>query len=78
MIEQTIDAIFENGVFRPLLPINEAIAEGQQVQIVIKAPESPAEILELARDVYAGLSEEEITAVEQIALNRQHFFTEDG
>jgi hypothetical protein len=65
-------------VFRPLLPIHEAIAEGQQVQIIIKAPESPAEILELAQDVYAGLSEEEITAIEQIAIDRQHFFTEKG
>jgi predicted DNA-binding antitoxin AbrB/MazE fold protein len=72
MIEQTVDAVFENGMFRPLLPINETIAEGQQVQLVIKAPESPTEILELALDVYAGLTEEEITEIEQIALDPQH------
>ncbi len=44
----TIQAVFENGVFRPLAPLS--LPEGQQVQVVIAvegttAPENAASIL---------------------------------
>ena len=37
----TIQAVFENGVFRPLAPLS--LPEGQQVQVVIAAEEIRAE-----------------------------------
>jgi predicted DNA-binding antitoxin AbrB/MazE fold protein len=76
MIQQTVEAIFENGVFRPLHSVDEAISEGQQVQLLIRMPETPEEILALAKDVYTGLTEAEIDEIEQIALDRQDFFRE--
>jgi len=36
---------------------------------------TPNQILELAAQVYDGLSDEEIATVEQIALDRSHFST---
>jgi predicted DNA-binding antitoxin AbrB/MazE fold protein len=35
-----IDAIFENGVFRPVVPLN--LPEGRQVQVVVDVGDSPA------------------------------------
>jgi predicted DNA-binding antitoxin AbrB/MazE fold protein len=74
MIKQTFDAVFENGVFRPLAPLDVPISEGQQVRLVMEAPESPEEILELAMHIYDNLSEEQIEEIEQIILNRRNFF----
>lgn len=74
MVTQTLDAVFENGVFRPLTPLNIAIPEGQQVRLVVEAIESPAEALALAIQVYDGLSEKQIDEIEQIILKRRNFF----
>ena len=73
MIQQIIDAIFENSVFRPLKPIDDRILEGQQVQLIVQSSESSEDILALAADVYGGLGEEEIDEIEQIALDRGDF-----
>lgn len=73
MNTQVCDAIFENGVFRPLTPPTEVIDEGQQVRLVVEAP-SKADILKLAAQVHEGLSDEEIEGIEQIALDRRDFF----
>jgi predicted DNA-binding antitoxin AbrB/MazE fold protein len=64
---QTLEAIYENGNFRPLKA--PQLAEGQFVQLVIQSQSatSPDEILLIAASVYEGLSEPEIQAVEQIA-----------
>jgi ribulose-5-phosphate 4-epimerase/fuculose-1-phosphate aldolase len=43
MIKQVFDAVFENGVFRPLVPLDVPLPEGQQVRLVVEAPESPSE-----------------------------------
>jgi len=77
MAQQTVDAIFENGVFRPLIPASVSIPEGHQVQLIIRVPESSEEILALAMNVYAGLTEEEVDEIEQIALDRREFFSEE-
>ncbi len=76
MIQQTVEAIFENGVFRPLDRVDETISEGQQVQLLIQMPETPEDILALAEEVYTGLTDAEIDEIEQIALDRQDFFRE--
>lgn len=66
-MKQTINAIYEKGVFRPLE--NFAISEGKQVRLTVETSSEP-DLLELAAQVDRGLSEEEIDAIEQIILNR--------
>jgi hypothetical protein len=45
---------------------------------VVETEESPDAILALAASVYAGLSAQDITEVEQIALQRRDFFGDDA
>ena len=72
---QTIEAIYQNGMFKPLNPVSEEITEGKTVEITIKEKKlSPEEMLELASRVYEGLSEEAINEIERIALDRSNFF----
>ncbi|HEX8367217.1 MAG TPA: antitoxin family protein [Pyrinomonadaceae bacterium] len=72
---QTIEAIYQNGMFKPLNPVSEEIAEGEMVEITIKDKRlSPDEMLKLAGQVYEGLSEEDIDEIEKIALDRANFF----
>ena len=72
---QTIDAVYQNGMFKPLNPVSDEVVEGKQVRITIKDKQlSPEEMLELASQVYEGLSEEDIDEIERIALDRSNFF----
>lgn len=75
-MKQTINAIYENGVFRPLKSPERS--EGQQVRLIVETTSdlTPEELLELAAQVYQGLSAEQIDEIEQIALNRRDFFAE--
>ncbi|MCL1470500.1 antitoxin family protein [Argonema antarcticum] len=75
---QTLDAIYEKGVFRPLT--NPEIAEGESVKLIVETASkiNPEEMLKLAAQVYEGLSEEQINEIEQIALARSNFFTENN
>ncbi len=74
MLKQTVDAVFENGVFRPLVKRAISIGEGQQVRLTVETIESPAQVLELVVQVYDGLTEQEIDEIEQLALNRNSWF----
>ena len=76
MIQQTVEAVFENGVFRLMTPIDIAIPEGQQVRLIIEVAESSTDMLALALNIYAGLAEEQIDEIEQIVLDRSNFFSE--
>lgn len=67
---QTYEAIYENGVFRPVRDLPPAIPEGQHVRLVVEMPE-PIDILQLAAQVYRGLIEEQAREVEQISLERR-------
>lgn len=79
MLTLTFDAVFEQGAFRPLKPFSESsIPEGQTVRLRVEPVELPNEVLQLATSVYAGLSEQEITEIEKIILNREHFFDPRG
>ena len=73
-MKTTIDAVFENGVFRPLKP--PGIPQGKQVKIEVDIPDdaSPDEILALATTVFDGLSEQDVGEIESIALDRRDFF----
>jgi predicted DNA-binding antitoxin AbrB/MazE fold protein len=68
-----IDAIYENGMFRPIRRERLAITEGKRVRITVDDEGDP-EALRLAASVYDGLSDGEITEIEGIALDRRSFF----
>lgn len=76
MLSRSVNAVFEKGVFRPLEPLDQAVTEGQEVRLVVEIPESSKSVLDLITQVYAGLSPEDINAVEQIALRRDNFFND--
>lgn len=75
-MRQLVEAIYENGVFRPLKA--PELSEGQEVQLTIhsKHQVSPSQMLQLAAEVYQGFSDEQIHDIEHIALERQNFFRE--
>ncbi len=73
-IIETLKAVFEEGKFRLLEPSEIQLAEGQRVRITVETDVTPDDVLALAEQVYAGLSEEEIDAIERIALDRGTFF----
>ena len=68
-----IDAMCENGRFRPVRHERLAIPEGKRVRITVDVEGDP-EALQLAVSVYDGLSDGEITEIEAIALDRRSFF----
>ena len=72
-MQRAIDAIYENGMFRPIRRERLAIAEGKRVRITVDEEGDP-EALRLAVSVYDGLSDGEITEIEGIALNRRSVF----
>lgn len=74
MTTETLEAIFEHGIFRLLQPANLPLRDGQRVRLVVETDVSPDAILALAASVYDGFSPQDITDVEQIALQRQDFF----
>ena len=72
---QTIDAIYENGFFKPIDPKRIHISEGQRVTLVINEEAAP-EALRLATQIYQDLSPQEIDEIEDVALAPQEH--EDG
>lgn len=50
-------------------------AEGQRVKLTVETPaETQDNLMELATQVYDGLTEEEVNEVERLALDRSSFF----
>lgn len=70
---QVIEAIYQNGMFKPLSPISESISEGEKVKLVLETEEVNP-IMKLAENFYEGISEEDIDEIERIALDRSNFF----
>lgn len=73
-MQQRLDAIYENGIFRPLK--HPSLTEGQQVRLIVETNSTltSEDMLSLAAQVYQGLSDQEISEVEQIACERRDFF----
>ena len=68
---QIIEAVYQNGLFKPLNPVSDESTDGQIVRItIIDKHLSPDEMQKLAGRVYEGLSEEDIREIERIALDR--------
>jgi len=72
-----VDAIYENGTFRPIGDAEIMLPDGTRVRLSVEPLGSSQndDVLNLAASVYAGLSEEEIADVEQIATDRTQFFS---
>lgn len=80
MSVQTIDAIYENGIFRILSPRKVALTDGQAVRLTLEVEDVGVEdevspLLQRALHIFDGLSEEEVAEVERIALARPPFFS---
>ncbi|MUG93671.1 DUF104 domain-containing protein [Scytonema sp. UIC 10036] len=73
---QTLKAIYENEVFRPLE--EPELTEGQFVQLIVEptTPLSPQDMLQLAAQVYEGLSATDIDEIEDIVFNQDNFFSD--
>ncbi len=73
-MKQIVEAIYENGVFKPVKPIS--FPEGQQVQLEIEdTPQNnPDDLLALAAQVYDGFTDQEIEDIEKVATDRRDFF----
>jgi hypothetical protein len=76
MTRQTLDAVFENGVFRVTSPLSATIPDGQPVRLVVEIHEPAEDAIALATHVFDGLSEAEVAAIERISLDRGAFFGE--
>jgi predicted DNA-binding antitoxin AbrB/MazE fold protein len=75
IMTQTLDAIFENGSFKPVDNGSFPFSEGQRVKLIVEVPAEPYDdLIELAGRVYEGLSDKEVDEVERLALDRSNFF----
>ena len=74
-MKHTIDAVFDNGSFKPLNSRPLPFSQGQHVRLIVEAPpQTQEDLIELATQVFEGLSTEEVDEIEQIALDRSNFF----
>lgn len=71
-MSKTVEAVYENGVFKPVVPID--MPEHKKLLLVIEEEtEVSAKILSLASNVYKGFSTKDIEEVERVALDRSRF-----
>jgi len=87
-MSQIIDAIYEEGVLKPLKPLNlrEQVRVRIQISPVLERSEGmeeefqqqAEEILALARASCEGLSEEELATMESAKIDGTHFFSNLG
>jgi predicted DNA-binding antitoxin AbrB/MazE fold protein len=72
----TLEAIYEDGLLKPLEPLD--LAEHTKVRLTVETEEDDEvraqRVLQLARQRYEGLSEEEKESVEAARLDTARFF----
>ena len=74
-MSQTLDAVFEDDIFKLLDNGSLPFSEGQRVKLTVETPaETQDDLIELAAQVYDGLTKEEVNEVERLALDRSSFF----
>ena len=75
-MEKHIEAIYENGAFRPVSSEGLDFREGDHVRLTVGCTglRKTSDILDFAGQVYAGLSESDVTEIELIAMDRTSFF----
>lgn len=74
-MSHVIDAVFSDGSFKPLNGARIPLAEGQRVRLTIETPPaSDKDLVDLAGQVYEGLSDEQVHEIETMAVDRSSFF----
>jgi predicted DNA-binding antitoxin AbrB/MazE fold protein len=71
-MKQFVDAIYEGGVFRPVLPLDLPSGERVRVEIDVPPKVDVGAMLALAHKVYEGLTQEEIADMEKVILDRSN------
>ena len=74
-MKQAMDAIYENGHFRPVPHHPAHLVDGQRVRITVD-DECLPESLRWLTSVYDGLSPDQIDEIERIPLDRGELFGE--
>ena len=69
---QMVEAVYENGVFRPVQPVEADLKEGEKVRLRVLTVSAALKALEDLTHIYDGLSEEEIREIERAILNRSN------
>ena len=74
---KNLDAICENGAFRPVGDADISLSNGDRVRLTVEPilQDAGLDVLKLAAKVYAGLSGEGVAEIERIALDRTTFFS---
>lgn len=76
---ERVHAIYEGGVLKPLEPVQ--IQEHTRVLLEITIEKDRAreiaDVLQLARSSYEGLSEKQLALMESTTLNQAHFFARE-
>jgi predicted DNA-binding antitoxin AbrB/MazE fold protein len=72
-MKQFVDAIFEDGVFRPVLPVELPAGERVRVEIDVTPKVDVERVLAEFREVYEGFTPEEIEELEKAILDRSNF-----
>jgi predicted DNA-binding antitoxin AbrB/MazE fold protein len=72
-VKSSVDAVYKDGVFRPVS--SPELAEGERVRLTVErvAQAQPDDILKLAKQVYEGLSQQDIDEIEDMARHRALF-----
>ena len=76
-MNRTIEAIYRNGVLRPLQALDLPEELRVILDIHIEDPRLPGDSIAAWQAVYAGLSATDVSAVEQIACDRTRFMAAD-
>jgi predicted DNA-binding antitoxin AbrB/MazE fold protein len=70
---RTVDAAYEGGVLKPLDALDLPERQRVRVTVDVAADERPDEALGARLAVYDGLTEQDVDAIEAIALDRRRF-----
>jgi predicted DNA-binding antitoxin AbrB/MazE fold protein len=72
-MKQFVEAIYEDGVFRPVLPLELPVGERVRVEIDVQPKVDVAAMLADFQKVYDGFSSKEIDELEKVVLDRSNF-----
>jgi predicted DNA-binding antitoxin AbrB/MazE fold protein len=77
VMPQSIPAVYEDGVFKPLEPV-DGVTEHAQVHLIIQTDDALAQQIaeseRLAQESLEGLTAEQRAIIADAALDQEHFF----
>lgn len=77
MATKIVEAIFEHGSFQLVDTTRFTFRDGQRVRLVVETEPTPDMILDLAAQVFSGLTPQELVHVEKIVLKRCNSFRKE-